>query len=98
MTGGTAAAQFDTNGFLIPNTGAFADMFGIFDFKPALTTDGGIPGCTTPAGGFSLDPSCWENRVSDPIEALAVPEPGTVGSAGFALLGVGLLVLSLASP
>jgi len=84
VVGGSAQAQFDGNGFLIPNTGAFADMFGIFDFRENNTT-GGIPGCTA-GGGTAAPPNCWENFVSDPIRALAVPEPTTIGLTGMALL------------
>lgn len=85
VVGGSAQAQFDTNGTLIPNTGGFADMFGIFDFREN-TTSGGIPGCTPPGGVADVQPDCWENFVSDPIRALAVPEPTTIGLTGMALL------------
>lgn len=90
VIGGSAQAQFNGNGFLMPNNGQFADMFGIFDFNVARTDSPGIPGCTTPQGVTTIQETCWENRVSDPIEArTAVPEPGTVGLAGFALLALG---------
>ena len=79
VTGGTMFSTFDTNSFTrYDGSGLFADMSMENTF--AIINNGTSPLVNTYKG--------WDVVSSDPIDAVATPEPGT-----FALLGAGLIGL-----
>lgn len=76
ITGGADASQFGTGGF----TTLFepADFHILNDF-----CSNGQSGCAGPTG------SDWQLFSQDPVDAIAIPEPASLGLFGAALLGLG---------
>ncbi|MBS0304319.1 MAG: PEP-CTERM sorting domain-containing protein [Proteobacteria bacterium] len=80
VTGGPYAANFDTNGQL-----GGSDLFSQNDF----CTPGQIGCVNLAAAGGSPAAGGWPLRSNDPVRGAFVPEPGTLGLVGLALLGIG---------
>lgn len=84
VVGGSAAANWDTNGFNLGNS----DFDGNFTLKPNLISTGGSCSPAQVAAN-----TCFLGLINDPVQSIAqaVPEPGTMALFGFALLGLGSL-------
>lgn len=87
ITGGSAAAKFDTNDFVTLD-GSIADLRGLFDIEPNDTSIG----CTDPfTGAVNVNTGCWEISTNDPVTGRAstfVPVPGTALLMALGLLAV----------
>lgn len=79
VLGGSAAAKWDTDGFLL----GLADFDANFTLKPNRISVGGA--CSDAAITAN---TCAGGRINDPIQSFAVPEPGSLALLGGALFGL----------